>query len=222
MSRRSPDPSTYRQLILGLAIPGCITTYVPSSAIIYATDGSSLAFGIVLGAGTMSEHPRWRYDIQSFVTNLLFILEQLSLMVSAGMFFCMALNLQLVLAHGVSGQKMEKYYILGTALVCLMHRHAICGWETRARGPSTAPVDLLDHFRLRGEVSAFVIILGYLIVHTALPTRGHAAQCDPHVGGLAQRREDHPEVPEVILRIGLYPLVACLLNISTANTRLAL
>jgi hypothetical protein len=25
-----------------------------------------------------------------------------------------------VLAHGVSGQKMEKYYILGTALVCLI------------------------------------------------------------------------------------------------------
>ncbi|KAJ7850130.1 hypothetical protein B0H13DRAFT_2087383 [Mycena leptocephala] len=108
MSRRSPDPSTYsRQLILGLAIPGVSLTAALLILYAYAAWNSAsrryldrvsfrllvyallahLAFGIVLGAGTMSGHPRWRCDIQSFVTNL-------SLMVSAGMFFCIALNLQ--------------------------------------------------------------------------------------------------------------------------------
>ncbi|KAJ7231399.1 hypothetical protein B0H12DRAFT_1029469, partial [Mycena haematopus] len=45
---------------------------------------------------------------------------QLSLTFSAGMFCCMALNLPLVLAFNCNGQRMEKYYVLCTAMVCLI------------------------------------------------------------------------------------------------------
>ncbi|KAJ7649064.1 hypothetical protein DFH06DRAFT_1208902 [Mycena polygramma] len=41
-----------------------------------------------------------------------------SLLFSAAMCCCMALNLQLVLVFGVNGNKMEKYYISGSTLVC--------------------------------------------------------------------------------------------------------
>ncbi|KAJ6539849.1 hypothetical protein DFH09DRAFT_1176128 [Mycena vulgaris] len=41
------------------------------------------------------------------------------------MFCCVALNLQLVLVYGVNGNKMEKYYITGSALLC-----AVCNVPT--------------------------------------------------------------------------------------------
>ncbi|KAJ7181450.1 hypothetical protein C8R43DRAFT_1170326 [Mycena crocata] len=43
-----------------------------------------------------------------------------SLMFSAAMFFCVSLNLQLVLVHGLDGRKMEKYYVMGTCFLCLV------------------------------------------------------------------------------------------------------
>ncbi|KAJ7930435.1 hypothetical protein B0H13DRAFT_1962130 [Mycena leptocephala] len=196
MWRRSPDPSTYStQLILGLVIPGVSLTAALLILYAYAAWNNAsrrhldrvsfrllvyalfahLAFGIALAVGTMSEHPSWRCDIQSFVTNL-------TLMFSVGMFFCMALNLQLVLIHRLNGQKMEKYYILGTALVCL-----VCTVTPLAAGKLGRAVDgscwykstdrteisrwLIGTqtfwiiFASVGELSAFVIILGYLIVH---------------------------------------------------------
>ncbi|KAJ7776227.1 hypothetical protein B0H16DRAFT_1684153 [Mycena metata] len=48
-------------------------------------------------------------------------------MFSGVMFFCMALNLHLVLVHGVNGQRMEKYYILGAValpLICSIPPYA--------------------------------------------------------------------------------------------------
>ncbi|KAJ7926225.1 hypothetical protein B0H13DRAFT_2313795 [Mycena leptocephala] len=39
-------------------------------------------------------------------------------MFSASLFCCMAVNLQLVLIHGVNGNKMEKYYLLAAAFLC--------------------------------------------------------------------------------------------------------
>ncbi|KAF8175049.1 hypothetical protein K438DRAFT_1979927 [Mycena galopus ATCC 62051] len=40
-----------------------------------------------------------------------------SILFSACMYFCMALNLQLVLIHGVNGLMMEKYYVIGSSLL---------------------------------------------------------------------------------------------------------
>ncbi|KAJ7913464.1 hypothetical protein B0H13DRAFT_1873889 [Mycena leptocephala] len=52
-----------------------------------------------------------------------------SLLFSAGMYFCMALNLQLVLVHGVNGLKMEKYYVIGSSLLV-----AVCTLSPLAAG----------------------------------------------------------------------------------------
>ncbi|KAJ7833177.1 hypothetical protein B0H13DRAFT_2678968 [Mycena leptocephala] len=260
MSRRSPDASTYStQLVLGLAIPGVSLTAallilyayaawniasrryldrVSFRLLVYALL-AHLAFGIILAAGTVTGHSGWRCELQSFVTNL-------SLMVSAGMFFCMALNLQLVLAHGVNGQNMEKYYILGTTLVCL-----ICNVTPYAAGKlgravdgtcwysSTEPAEIsrwligTQTFWILlasvGEVSAFGIILGYLIVHK-LNGRYPRADTQPsatHTSGTSRRAG--PTILKfwkIIIRIGETPpisqggarciIYACLLNISTA------
>ncbi|KAJ7861225.1 hypothetical protein B0H14DRAFT_3445555 [Mycena olivaceomarginata] len=98
-------------------------------AAIDATHHPSLIYSITFTVYSLMVSPGWRWDFISFVLNarpLAFpyfaplTCQQLSLMFSAGMFSCMALNLPLVLAHNVNGQKMEKYYVLGTPLVSLI------------------------------------------------------------------------------------------------------
>ncbi|KAJ7916939.1 hypothetical protein B0H13DRAFT_1996512 [Mycena leptocephala] len=102
-------------------------------------------------------------------------LGNLSLMFSAGMAFCIGLNLLLVLAFSLNGQRMEKYYITGTALiisVCNIVPYAFgqFGWNTDAEMcwyRSTDPASRLRWFigtqtvwlllASFGEVVAFLI-----------------------------------------------------------------
>ncbi|KAJ7787659.1 hypothetical protein B0H13DRAFT_2526196 [Mycena leptocephala] len=158
-------------------------------------------------------------------------------MVSAGMFFCIAINLPLVLAYDVNGQKMEKYYVFGTALVCLICNVApyaagklghvtsevtLCHLNTLAMAVlhwlvGTQTVWIL--FASVGEVGAFLVILGYLIIHE-LDARGFRTGTQlgaTHTSEASRRTASNILMfRNIILRIGLYPLVACLLNISTA------
>ncbi|KAJ6533313.1 hypothetical protein DFH09DRAFT_850683, partial [Mycena vulgaris] len=108
---------------------------------------------------------------------------QLSLMFSAGMFFCMALNLPLVLVYRVNGQRMEKYYILGTSVVCsacAMSAYASgsLGWNAfsqvcwyRSDDPATMLRWIIGTRTLWillvsvGEVIAFLTIMGYIIAY---------------------------------------------------------
>jgi hypothetical protein len=58
-------------------------------------------FGVVLVVGTLTPYPNWRCELLAFLTNVRPLVEnlnlltpqQLSLMFSAGMFFCIAINL---------------------------------------------------------------------------------------------------------------------------------
>ncbi|KAJ7880131.1 hypothetical protein B0H13DRAFT_2542397 [Mycena leptocephala] len=251
MLRRFPDNQIFSQVVLGLFSSSRIC---PSSTVralvrlIYATDGPSLVFGVVLVVGTLTPYPNWRCELLAFLTNL-------SLMFSAGMFFCIAINLPLVLAYNVNGQKMEPYYVFGTTLVCLLcnvvpyaagklghgtSEFTLCHLKCRAGNgrwavegtcwyTGTDPREVLRWLigtqtvwillASLGEVGAFLIILGYLIVNE-LDTR--AFRMDTQLGAThtseASRRtgSNIPMFRNIILRIGLYPLVACLLNISTA------
>ncbi|KAJ7926267.1 hypothetical protein B0H13DRAFT_2564869 [Mycena leptocephala] len=95
-------------------------------------------------------------------------------MFSAGMFFCMALNLQLTLVQTVNGQKMEKYYIFGTLLVCAACNitpwnvvNETCWFQTPDQtvmlrwliGTQLFWVLLMS----TGEIVAFLVIIGYFI-----------------------------------------------------------
>ncbi|KAJ7844282.1 hypothetical protein B0H13DRAFT_2096826, partial [Mycena leptocephala] len=170
-----------------------------------------IVFGVVLVVGTLTPYPNWRCELLAFLTNL-------SLMFSAGMFFCIAINLPLVLAYDVNGQKMEKYYVFGTALVCL-----ICNIAPYAAGKlggaadggcwytSTDPREVLRW--LIGTQTVWILL-------ASLDTRGF--RTDTQLGATytseASRRMGSNILMfrNIIFRIGLYPLVACLLNISTA------
>ncbi|KAJ6504962.1 hypothetical protein C8R45DRAFT_1090727 [Mycena sanguinolenta] len=64
-----------------------------------------------------------------------------------------------------------------------------------------------------GEVISFTIILGYLVVYRLVPedTPTSYPSTSSHRPGSTILR-----FRNIILRIGLYPLVSCILNISTA------
>ncbi|KAJ7837130.1 hypothetical protein B0H13DRAFT_2105918 [Mycena leptocephala] len=175
---------------------------------------ANLSFGIVFPIIVLDEPFGWECGFLMFLVNL-------SLMFSAGMFFCIGINLPLVLAFRLNGQRMEKYYIMGTTLissVCNIIPYAsgqlgldtatkLCwyrntGLASRLRwfiGTRTVWV-LLASF---GEVVAFLIIVGHLVAYERLAT-GHRFRAEAKVHR------------NIILRIGLYPFVSCLLSISTS------
>ncbi|KAF8214233.1 hypothetical protein K438DRAFT_1956322 [Mycena galopus ATCC 62051] len=158
-----------------------------------------------------------------------------SQMFSAGMFFCMALNLHLILVHKVNGQKMEKFYYLGTvifAAACSVtplaagvygwSSHAqTCWFNTRTEAETFRWLIGTESFWLPfmaiGEAFMFLSIIAFFISYEMATRRRR--HFDSNTSNLEDRYP--PESPFVkyrytIIRIGLYPLVSCLINFGTA------
>ncbi|KAF7340505.1 hypothetical protein MSAN_02121900 [Mycena sanguinolenta] len=158
--------------------------------------------------------------------------QQLTLVFSAGMFFSIAVNLPLVLAFNINGQKMEKYYVIGITLIATVSNLASYisgnfGWDdvSGACWYSSKDPSAMLHWLVGtqsvwmllgslGEVISFVIILGYLVMYRLvredIPS-SHASTTSRRPGSTILRFRN------IILRIGLYPLVSCILNISTTG-----
>ncbi|KAJ7826406.1 hypothetical protein B0H14DRAFT_3874047 [Mycena olivaceomarginata] len=136
------------------------------------------------------------------------------LMFSACMFFCIALNLQLVLVHYVNGNVMEKFYYIGSvAVVAILniapyaagqfgYYNGTC-WFSNPRpdvqfrwllGSQSVWMLLMS----TGEVVSFLVILGYMY-------RMHSPMIQKLRPPIVAHRS-------IILRIGLYPLLSCCLN----------
>ncbi|KAJ6539869.1 hypothetical protein DFH09DRAFT_1368680 [Mycena vulgaris] len=182
------------------------------------------------------------YLIPSPACSFLAFLGVTTPMFSACMFCCIALNLQLVLVYGVNGNKMEKYYIAGSALLC-----AVCnvptwitgelGWYATngscwLRDPTptiqlhwlvatlSVPMVLMSSI----EVLSFFTILIFMVRHQRriLRLRADTTTCQSTSdsgAGIATLASSRPQPPIVryrsmILRISLYPLLSCFLSIT--------
>ncbi|KAJ7895547.1 hypothetical protein B0H14DRAFT_2680759 [Mycena olivaceomarginata] len=239
--------SLYVHVLVGLTIPGVALAAILLTIFAYAAWNpisrkhldrvsfrllvyalsANLIFGIVYCMATLSASPSWTCDLISALMNV-------SLVFSAGMFLCMAINLPLVLGQKVTGQRMEKYYVLGTSFVSLMTTvipwaSGILGWDVanqscwyRNSHPETMFRWLFGtstFWRLLaciGEVVAFFTIVGYLIAYEFesryyRPNTQLSSASSPHPGSTILKFRN------IVLRIGLYPLVSCLLNISAAG-----
>ncbi|KAJ7138200.1 hypothetical protein C8R44DRAFT_976022, partial [Mycena epipterygia] len=236
-------------LILGLVVPGACLTFlvlccyaylawhpvskghlnrVSFRLLVYALI-ANLIFGISFLIGTLATAPSTWCTFVAFLVNL-------SLMFSGGMFFCMALNLQLVLVHRFNGQRMEKYYILGTSLLCAAcnitpYAYGQFGWNAINetcwfRNPDQAVMlrwligtqSFWVLLMAASEVVAFLAIVGYVISYELI-TRRYRSRSDSSVDYYPDNQIP-PKSPvilyrKIILRIGLYPLVSCLMNFST-------
>ncbi|KAF8142603.1 hypothetical protein K438DRAFT_1994770 [Mycena galopus ATCC 62051] len=232
----SPDTQINAGVTLGLTIPGLGLTTVLLALCGYAawnpvsrryldrvsfrlliyTQVAHLVLCVILtvGPGTLKADLGWRCDLLAFFTDTI-------LMFSAGMFFCMALNLPLVLAHNVDGQKLEKYYVLGTTLLCL-----ICNIAPYASGHLGHTFWIM--ISAVGELAAFLIIVGYLVGYE-LETRRFLRDVDSQFKNstCSSGSSNHPGATirmfrNIILRIGLYPLVSCLPNVTASALNLYL
>ncbi|KAJ7029255.1 hypothetical protein C8F04DRAFT_44618 [Mycena alexandri] len=148
-------------------------------------------------------------------------------------FFCMVLNLVLVLVYGVNGQSMEKYYMLAAVamlLVCTIPPYAAGAFGYWAANGvcwfnSPDPVVQLRWwvgtqgfwmFRVvaAGEVISFSVIVGFMITR-------HRVVSAVASGTSSLKAPTLPKPPivayrNIILRIGFYPLVSCLFIVTGA------
>ncbi|KAJ7246072.1 hypothetical protein C8J57DRAFT_1523951 [Mycena rebaudengoi] len=154
------------------------------------------------------------------------------LMLSACMFFCTALNLQLVLVYHLNGNSIEKFYYIGSVVVVAIlnitpyaagqfgHYYGTC-WFSDLR-PDVQFRWLLwsQAFWIllmsSGEVLLFFMILGYMYI--ASPMHAPRLWSNHSTSSFNDSIPDPPIVMyrNIILRIGLYPLLSCCLNFTGA------
>ncbi|KAJ7352159.1 hypothetical protein DFH08DRAFT_990318 [Mycena albidolilacea] len=166
---------------------------------------------------TLAGYPGWRCSFTSFLSNL-------SIMFSGCLFL-------LVVVQNISGQAMEKYYVAGAVLICLICNiplyasgnlgHVLIPVETcwfnnpdkeaRFRWVIGTQISWMFIFAV-GEAGAFLIILGYLVTHEFYllrrPAHTETAYSSEGAGSTILKFRN------IILRIGLYPLVSCVLNLT--------
>ncbi|KAJ6527698.1 hypothetical protein B0H19DRAFT_1195534 [Mycena capillaripes] len=153
-----------------------------------------------------------------------------SLLFSACMYFCMALNLQLVLVHGVNGLMMEKYYVIGSSLLV-----TVCNLSPLAAG-QFGPYNGVCSFsnpdpvlRIRwlvgaqsfwillmasSELVCFVILLSYMM-RCQMAVKRVRSEISAKMTALQLAAYSAAPVLQfrgIILRITLYPLLSCALN----------
>ncbi|KAJ7019296.1 hypothetical protein C8F04DRAFT_1242678 [Mycena alexandri] len=197
VSRRHLNRVSFRLLIYAL--------------IAYIGYSGCLIGGVKLGPGSACSGTAWFANV--------------CILFAATMFFSMALNLELVLVHGVNGQRMEKYYLSAAAIIALActippYAAGAFGYEDGCWFDSPDSVIRLQWwvgslglwlFLLStGEVVVFVIIVRSMIM---LHREVAAVLTESSVLGFFK-----PPTPlrppivayrNIILRIGLYPLVSC-------------
>ncbi|KAJ7305677.1 hypothetical protein DFH08DRAFT_976227 [Mycena albidolilacea] len=232
---KSWDSKTYARVTLGLVIPGLGLTMALLALYGYAAWNlvsrryldrvsfrlltyalvANLVFGVSFTMSAVGGSPGWRCSLSTFLANS-------SLMFSSCIFFCIALNVPLVVVQNINGRAMEKYYVAGTTLICL-----ICNVVPYASGNlghvliptkmGRSQPDLLTSWiiiTVVGEVGAFLIILGYLVTHEIhllrRPAHTEATYSSQGAGSTILKLRN------IILRIGLYPLASCVLNLTVA------
>ncbi|KAJ7041353.1 hypothetical protein C8F04DRAFT_1079837 [Mycena alexandri] len=178
-------------------------------------------------------------SFRSLTFGIVFLI--LSLEFSAGMFFCIGINLPLVLTFNLNGQQMEKYYIMGTALissVCTIMPYASgqFEWDSAANQCWWRSTDLASRLRWFvgtqtfwllfasfGEVVAFLITVGHLVAYERLATdlrfRADAKLHETYSSSISRNlRLRDPVVRNIILRIGKLPSAFQALEIATKTT----
>ncbi|KAJ7147913.1 hypothetical protein C8R43DRAFT_525378 [Mycena crocata] len=158
-----------------------------------------------------------------------------SILFSACMFFSMALNIPLVIIYRVDGKMMEKYYLIGSFLLCTASHVSLyvarrVGWvdpRTRvcwARGPnSPAQIPWIigtQTFWLLvmslGEVISVATILGYML-RQELRFREFKSEMSAFNSSMEPpvilRQPPIVKYRSTIIRIGLYPILSCCLSI---------
>ncbi|KAJ7070442.1 hypothetical protein B0H15DRAFT_807063 [Mycena belliarum] len=197
---------------------------------------ANLVYGCCFLAAAEATGPSRQCSFTVFLINL-------STLFSGGICFCIALNLELVLVQGCSGIRLEKFYIIGTAAFCVLvtvppYAAGQFGWNELNQACWYSAPNQLDLMRwvigtqvfwvlfmAIGEGVAFLLIVRYFISYERRIHSGSTSSGG--VGTSSCRSERLPRTPmvqyrnpmgqyrNIILRVGLYPLVSCILSLGT-------
>ncbi|KAJ7821335.1 hypothetical protein B0H14DRAFT_2831654 [Mycena olivaceomarginata] len=235
----SLDPRIYPRVILGLIIPGLGLNTALLALFGYATWNvvsrrhlnrvsfrlltyalvAHLVFGVLFVISNFAGYQDWRCSLVAFLTGS-------SLMFSSCIFFCIGLNVPLVVVCKINGQAMEKYYVAGTTLISLIcmgipyasgNLGALCSCyfnnaDLAARSRGLLGTQISWIIMAVGELGAFLIIVGYLVMHEL-----HLLWRPAHTYSSEGAGSTILKFRNIILRIGLYPLTSCLLIITTVG-----
>ncbi|KAJ6452651.1 hypothetical protein C8R45DRAFT_1040469 [Mycena sanguinolenta] len=136
-----------------------------------------------------------------------------NLMFSACMFFCTALNLQLVVVHRVNGNMMEKYYYLASAVLV-----AICNITPYAAGQYgyyngdcwfNNPDPEVQFGWLVGSQSVWALLMS---IGEVVSFSMRSTQLWSNMSSIERPKPLIIVYHSVIIRIGLYPLLSCCLS----------
>ncbi|KAJ7023133.1 hypothetical protein C8F04DRAFT_1135101 [Mycena alexandri] len=193
VSRRHLDRVSFRFLIYAL--------------IAYIGYSGCLICAVKLGPGTACTGTAW--------------FANACILFAAIMFFSMALNLQLVLVHGVNGQRMEKYYLSAAvimSLACTIPPYAAgaFGYEDGCwyDSPNTVvrlrwwigSLGLWLFLLSAGEVVNFVMVVKCMVSSQPIVTDSSISSFS---NAATVVRPPIVVYRNIILRIGLYPLISC-------------
>ncbi|ESK82468.1 hypothetical protein Moror_8552 [Moniliophthora roreri MCA 2997] len=150
---------------------------------------------------------------------------------SAFLFFCIALNLQLVLVHGVNGQQMEKYYVgvsLLLAITLSVPPFAAdqYGWDPLFDICWYRSSDISERLKWQifseysrsilcvvCELVSFSVVIWYLFRRRIFLRARRQSQSNSH-DTVSVR---HDLLTKVVLRTALYPVVSLVVNIMTMS-----
>ncbi|KAJ8481405.1 hypothetical protein ONZ45_g15322 [Pleurotus djamor] len=191
---------------------------------------ANLVFGISSAVGGTFTGP-------SSLCGVSILFLQYTLHFSNFLFFCIALNLQLVVVHSINGRAMEKYYYIFAALLSLVlvvppFATGQYGWDPLQKVCWYANANVRSRIiwqmttqmawtslSVLGEVICSIVVLVFMIRHNNRhrrifsPVKSTSETNAPQV--LHANRYKN-----IIFRISLYPIVSCLVNLMSVVTAL--
>ncbi|KAG9224370.1 hypothetical protein PLEOSDRAFT_159773 [Pleurotus ostreatus PC15] len=192
---------------------------------------ANMIFGISSAVGGSETGP-------GFICGFSVFILQLTLHFSSCLLFAIALNLQLVIVHRLNGQKLEKYYLIVSAVIAIVlavppyatgqygwdplervcwytsdNRHERVLWQATTQMGWTA-------ITVIGEVTCSIVVLVFMMRHNArtrkifVPVRTFTETTTASGVVIANRHRN------IIFRIGLYPIASCCVNLLSVATAL--
>ncbi|KAJ7729444.1 hypothetical protein B0H16DRAFT_1586761 [Mycena metata] len=234
-----------------LHVPGWLDAHIPGIALAFNTTGIVLTALLLLAIAYAAWNPvsrlhlnrvSFRLLVCALISNFIFGATSIPtfsgpsavcsfmaflglgiLMFSSCMFFCIALNLQLVLVHHINGNSMEKFYYIGSvAVVAILnitpyaagqfgYYYGTC-WFNDPRpdvqfrwllGSQSVWILLMS----TGEAACFVMILVYMY-----RVRNPRGVLTTSTSSIQISKPIIMVYRSIIFRIGLYPLLSCCLS----------
>ncbi|GAW09469.1 hypothetical protein LENED_011624 [Lentinula edodes] len=177
-------------------------------------------FGIVNAIGGSFTGPTWTCGFTIWIL-------QVTLQLSSFLMFSIALNMQLVIVHGINGQRMEKFYMLGSIAISLgvtipAYATKQYGWDPLvldcwyANSQSKIGTQLFwTLLTVLGEMTSSIVVVTYMFKNRT-PGGLNSSSTDQQQSSLAQNDQFlnyASRYKKVLARIALYPLASMIINL---------